>query len=295
MKMIDLNIRECPICGGFGTDVTFPYGANYNETHFSYIKCNDCKSVYVSPIPDLDTFSLMYKKTNYHNIHYSECDQREYKNSVDTLKLFISGERKLVLDYGCGVGLFLKLLSDNGFDAKGVEFDQSAAYQAAKYANCEVFTIDEFGLSDCNKYDCIHFGDVLEHLPDPYTTVFENLKKLNPGGVLFVEGPLEVNPSIVYYSALFFAFINRIFNKDKIPSYPPTHLFRVDAKQQLNFFNRYENLELVYWEVYETGFPYSYGGFIKKNIAKISKLISGKKVFSLVFGNRFRAIFIKKG
>ena len=124
--------------------------------------------------------------------------------------------------------------------------------------------------------------------------MYKTLKQLKVGGVLFVEGPLEINPSLIYYSALFFALIKNVFYKSISSSRAPTHLFRVGAKQQLNFFHRFDDLELVYWEVYETGFPYSHGNSIKKLIAKTGEFFSGKSFFGFVFGNRFRVVFIKK-
>lgn len=44
------------------------------------------------------------------------------------------------------------------------------------------------------RFDAIHLGDVLEHLPHPASL----LRELEPlGGVFFIEGPLENNPSLV--------------------------------------------------------------------------------------------------
>jgi len=295
MKRTSLSIRNCPICDGEGKDTVFPYGTIFNKQHFSYIKCVNCRCVYVNPIPDSSTFSLMYDKSNYHNIHYFDINLSEYESSINVLKKFLTVKKNTVLDYGCGVGLFLKLLTNYGFIGTGVEFDKSAANHAAKYAKCEVLTTDGFNSNiSKDRFDCIHFGDVLEHLSDPYIIVHQTLKQLKVGGVLFAEGPLEINPSPVYYSALFFASIKRLFDRRISSSHSPTHLFRVSAKQQLDFFHRFDDLEIVYWEVYDTGFPYSYGNSIKKLIAKIGKLVGGKSFFNLVFGNRFRVIFIKK-
>ena len=295
MKRTNLSIRSCPICGGGGKDIVFPYGTVFNKKHFSYIKCDSCRSVYVDPTPDSSTFALMYDKSNYHNVYYSDFNLNEYEAAINVLKKFLTVKQSTVLDYGCGMGFFLKLLSSSGFKATGVEFDKSAANHAAKYAKCQVLTTDVFNSNvSIDGFDCIHFGDVLEHLPDPYTIMHKTLKQLKVGGVLFVEGPLEINPSPVYYSALFFALLKHVFDKSISSSHAPTHLFRVGAKQQINFFNRFDDLELLYWEVYDTGFPYSHGNFIKKLISKISKFFSGKSFLNFIFGNRFRVVFIKK-
>ena len=47
--------------------------------------------------------------------------------------------------------------------------------------------------------------------------------------------------------------------------------------------------KLIYWEVYETGWPYLNNSFIKHVIGLLSIIIS-KIVPGNIFGNRFRAI-----
>ena len=54
------------------------------------------------------------------------------------------------------------------------------------------------------RYDIIYMGDVLEHLPAPAATLRDLDGLLAPGGLFFVEGPLEDNVSLVYYSARLF-------------------------------------------------------------------------------------------
>lgn len=109
------------------------------------------------------------------------------------------------LDYVCGVGHFLQALKAEGFKPYGVEFDAPAANDAAATVGCSVLTVAYFD-RDCGgqAFDVIHLGDVLEHLPDPAATLAGLLKRLKPGGYLFVEGPLETNPSPVYWSARLF-------------------------------------------------------------------------------------------
>jgi len=284
--------RKCPICNGLPGQASFPYSTLYNNNHFDYIKCKECNSVYVDPIPDSETFSLMYDKSNYHDKHYQDCDLAEYKTSVKLLKIYIK-DGSTVLDYGCGLGLFLNTLKGEGLKPIGVEFDKSAADFVHKKSKCRVFTIDEFEENiSKNVYDCVHFGDVLEHLPNPGQVLEDALKQLKREGVLFVEGPLEINPSLVYYSAVVYGFIKNLFGRNKYTSHAPTHLFRTGAKQQLDFFIKNKNLKLVYWNVYETGWPYAQGGVIKRIISKLAIALGGKVFFGLTFGNRFKGIFI---
>ena len=162
-----------------------------------------------------------------------------------------------------------------------------------KNSGCEVFSIEEFSKKTRGpKFDLIHLGDVLEHLPEPSETLKQLLTHLKSGGLLFVEGPLETNPSPVYWATRLFATIKRRLRPGFIGKGKPTHLFRTGARQQLDFFCRVApNLQLLHWEIYETGWPYADSGVIKNSISKFSNLLGGKTFFCITFGNRFKGIF----
>jgi 2-polyprenyl-3-methyl-5-hydroxy-6-metoxy-1,4-benzoquinol methylase len=288
--------RDCPICGYNKSLNTFPYITNFNNINFYYLKCGRCFSVFVNQIPNKETFALMYAKDVYHDCDYDAEIGGTYQESVQLLQSY-AHSGTTVLDYGCGLGAFLKELSANDFIPFGVEFDVDAADFASKNSSCEVWTVDDFySLSTNKRFDIIHLGDVLEHLPEPTNTINEILEKLKPGGILFVEGPLEINPSPVYWSIMIFGWIKRILRPRFVANDPPHHLFRVDAPQQLAFFSNYigTDLNLEYWRVYETGWPYAGGSIIKRIISSIAILIGGKCLFGAEFGNRFQAIFTKK-
>lgn len=235
----------------------------------------------------------MYAKSDYHDCHYEGKENVSYTNSASLLKQYVH-EGAVVLDYGCGTGAFLKALGAEGLAPFGVEFDQDAARFAGENAGCSTLSVDEFQKQSENlEFDAIHLGDVLEHLPDPIGTLRELLSHLKPGGVLFVEGPLEINPSPVYWATCLFGAIKRIVRPHFIDDHKPIHLFRTDAKQQLAFFTSVApSLRLQHWHIYETGWPYARGGFIKRMIASFANRLGGKQLFSITFGNRFCGIFV---
>lgn len=256
------------------------------------MRCATCASVFVDPAPDNATFACMYAKTAYHDCHYEHKDDAEYASSAQLLRQYLPAGAS-VLDYGCGIGGFLNALVNAGFVPYGVEFDRDAAHFAGRKANCMAMSVDDF-LSQSDKpiFDAMHFGDVLEHLPDPAGTLKNLLGNLKPGGVLFVEGPLEINPSPVYWAAHLFGVIKRVVRPKFVAGHSPTHLFRTNAKQQMAFFSRVEpSLDLRHWQVYDTGWPYASGGAVKRLISGLAIRLSGKQFVGSTFGNRFRGVF----
>ena len=286
---MNYKVRSCPLCKANPSGIVYPYSSKYNNIVFNYYKCSGCATVYVDPIPDDLSFRSIYAKAEYHDKYYNQQSTGDYNNSVQLLKKYIKPD-SFVMDYGCGTGIFLKMLAIEGFIPFGVEYDKDAANLAAINGNCTVVTVPEYTeLSNKPKYDVIHLGDVLEHLPDPDIIISKLLLDLKKGGYLFVEGPLEINSSIVYWSAKTYALIKRKIHGNTFTNDSPAHLFRTGSKQQFEYFKKYSNLKLQYWRVYETGWPYNIG-IIKKSIAFVAKLMGGQNIFGIVFGNRFQAI-----
>lgn len=288
------NSRDCPVCAGRPGKMYFPYSTRYAGVQFSYLRCATCKSVFVDPVPSLQTFEQIYAKSAYHDQYYDGRETDEHIESAALLGQYITPQTN-VLDYGCGLGSFLKACVQQGLVPVGVELDPSAAQFARQNANCEVMSVGVFAaLEETPRFDAIHLGDVLGHLPDPAGALRRLLRFLRPNGVLFIEGPLETNPSVVYWAARFFGLAKRLMRPGRMPSDPPTMLFRADANSQRMFFEYVDrNLKVRHWQVYETGWPYADGGFVKRTIAALALMMGGRRLFSFTFGNRFKTILSK--
>jgi SAM-dependent methyltransferase len=290
------QIRPCPLCGETRFKSSYPWAIEFDREHYFYYRCIACLSVFVDPVPDESTFAKIYAKTVYHDTHYSENKSVHYRSAVSLLERF-APPGSSVLDYGCGFGQFLAQVQAAGFQGTGVELDADAAGVASSNAGCKVLTVADFHQQLSNaRYEVLHLGDVLEHLPEPAAELTQLLQYLKPGGLLFVEGPLEVNPSPVYFASRMFGVIKRSLRPDFIGKGKPTHLFRTGGNQQMAFFKRVApSLEQLHWEIYETGWPYAEGGVAKRLVAKTAMLLGGHKLCGVTFGNRFTGLFRFKG
>ena len=51
--------------------------------------------------------------------------------------------------------------------------------------------------------------------------------------------------------------------------------------------------KIINYKIYETGWPYNSGGYLKQSIALAARLFSKLNIFGFKIGNRFRVILKK--
>src|SRR3954466_2739730 len=91
-------------------------------------------------------------------------------NERPDLERLVPREARSVLDVGCGPGLLGAALKRRGVErVVGVELTPEAARRAAEVLDEVVVAdvdVDELPFEDAS-FDCVIYGDVLEHLIDP--------------------------------------------------------------------------------------------------------------------------------
>ena len=101
------------------------------------------------------------------------------------------------LDYGCGNGGFLKVLSNQmeGWDLYGSEYDDKDEDQVRAIPGVrDFFVMQEPGGEE--KFDLISLVHALEHIPNPHDFVLRIKEILKPDGLLLIQLPYHVdNPS----------------------------------------------------------------------------------------------------
>lgn len=97
-----------------------------------------------------------------------------------------------VLDVGCGFGALGRfLVAERGCEVHGIERNPEAdAYLAGAYARYVIgdveTSVEKF---TGERFDCIVFADILEHLVDPWTTLTNYCTFLSPQGVVVASIP----------------------------------------------------------------------------------------------------------
>lgn len=114
-------------------------------------------------------------------------------NNSQTQLISLVGRDKTVLDVGCAAGDTASMLIDRGCRVSGVDIDATAAEPAREVLEELVIAdIDHSPLTEhfkAESFDAIVFGDVLEHLADPWAALRDATTLLRPGGRVLVSIP----------------------------------------------------------------------------------------------------------
>lgn len=120
-------------------------------------------------------------------------------------KIPVSAQK--VLEIGCGAGALAEKFKEinPGCEYYGMELSVQAAEYAVntgrinriEVGSVEDKNIDTLNLNK-NSLDCIIYGDVLEHLLDPWKIVSEHKEYLKPGGIMLASIPNISNFTIIY-------------------------------------------------------------------------------------------------
>lgn len=277
----------CPFCNSKNiNDASFPRPTRFNNKLFSYRECRDCALIFIDPIPDVEDYNAMYSN-QYHEQFYFKKEVIDYSPIRDAVDKFILD--KVIVDYGCGDGSFLRFFQKSGYSCIGVEYDKELV-EKLKVQNPQIsfLTVDEFWSKNDLKFSVIFFGDVLEHIAKPAEFLRSVNKKLPENGFLVAQGPLENNSNLGhYFRKMTSSFTTK---ENKIVTNTPYHITFTTAKNQEELFKN-TGFETMLYKINETPWPFpahfspqpvkAIQFFVGQASVFISKIVPAK------MGNRF--------
>lgn len=289
--------REKPVCIICNSEnvTKHHYPANkFNNKDFFYYKCRKCLSISISPLPsqaDLDliygindhsyllslgenemlTFDFSYKKYTYQNYQLL---------FLQEAKTFIKGKK--ILDYGCGNGYYMAYAKKIGLSPVGIEYNKKFSEFIRKKTGLAIFSKDEFEVQFKNeKFDVIHLGHVLEHLPDPKQPFIWLKKNSHPETIFIIDGPLEENFCLSRIAINTFSRLK----KKSFNTYSPQHLSFTNYDAQLLFLQNL-GMKTLKYTVAEQYWP------LPENLSSFSDL---PKYLLAVCSIQFSKLFKKYG
>jgi 2-polyprenyl-3-methyl-5-hydroxy-6-metoxy-1,4-benzoquinol methylase len=114
----------------------------------------------------------------------------------------VPGDAQRIVDVGCARGYLGRRLKALGKrEVIGIELNPEAAREAGQYLDRvyvgDAATMPEGGQLEPGAADCVIFGDVLEHLVDPWGCLRAYRRVVRPGGYIVVSLPNIRNYKIV--------------------------------------------------------------------------------------------------
>lgn len=265
---------------------------------FDYYRCPDCTLIYLSPIPnDLERY---YPNSYYSfpssNAQLSKAAEPE-RYKIDIVMQFVAQGR--LLEIGPASGSFTYLARQAGFEVEAIEMD----------AVCCKFLEDVVGVKAINSnnpsdalktlgnYDVITLWHVIEHLPNPWSTLERIVDKMLPGSILVIAAP---NPDAFQFHVLgrFWPHVDAPRHLELIPllllikqmqSLGLNTLWTTTSDQGTQGWNTFG------WEVFFANI--SNLRFVNRRLRKIGRLIS--KMLSPIErkngrGSAYTAVFRKE-
>jgi len=161
-------------------------------------------------------------------LRYYESRKQYFKNLIEKLKNYLPEKGKM-LDIGCGVGIFMDIMKENGWDVYG----QDISPFAVEYCEKKGYKVFKGNLSDIKiseKFDLITMLDVIAHIENPVSYIKICAKLLKPGGYLIIKTPYH--PPSLFLLARFLSFTG----KSKVFLHIPAQLFHFNENSIRTIF-----------------------------------------------------------
>lgn len=194
--VFDKRMKRCPVCGSakIGRAFRSPKAMNCIEG-FGVDACRSCGLSFVNPQPTRDSLAGYYAmaddsmETDLRTVFNKEYQKRFDLEKMGPFRKHVGKGR--VLDCGCGIGLFVKALEEQGYESHGIDISSRAVSEGSRRLGLNTLqcsNLDEYRTK--KKFDCVTAFAVLEHLKEPVkfvANVAENI--LKPGGIFAFRIP----------------------------------------------------------------------------------------------------------
>ena len=200
-------LNNCPLCnsGQFHNESIIKDHSISGES-FAIVQCDSCKLSFTNPRPSQNEIGRFYESEKYisHNDSSNGIFDIAYKavrffTLRSKLKLIESlNTGKTILDFGCGVGDFLKKCKGNNWEVTGIEPSVKAREIAKGKLNSQIApNLDQ--LESNVPFDIITLWHVLEHVHDLSGCMTQLKNLLKPKGKIVIALPNNQSWDAQYY------------------------------------------------------------------------------------------------
>ena len=172
---------RCPACANTRTHPSL------SKNSYQLFECADCGHLFVSPIPTQELQALYTTAPYMDSARVAREPNPKFRERAAAIAAL--RPRGRVLDVGCAFGNFLMAAREHGLDAEGIELNPRTAKRAEAQGFAVVVGTMEDNTLPSGRYDAVHLGDVIEHVPEPDSFILACRRVFRPGGVLVVSTP----------------------------------------------------------------------------------------------------------
>lgn len=209
--------RKCHICGAEEFNPAYRCKDHLvSQSEFSILKCAYCGFLFTQTIPGPGEIESYYESPEYisHTGGRRSLTDRLYAiarkvmldSKASIISKFTGGCRGIILDIGAGTGHFVSKMRDIGWEAFGVEVNETAREQALKINKVSLIGSLEEAAFPAGTFDAVTMWHVLEHIhePEDYLSVIASI--LKPEGILVVALPNPLSADAGHYADDWAAF-----------------------------------------------------------------------------------------
>jgi 2-polyprenyl-3-methyl-5-hydroxy-6-metoxy-1,4-benzoquinol methylase len=212
-----IHYNCCPVCQS--TQITAALSATdhtVSKEVFSIWECGNCRLRFTQDVPNESSIGPYYKSEAY----ISHTDSREgliHQLYHRVRKITLAGKSALVeketgktkarlLDMGAGTGAFVQAMLQAGWDAVGIEPDESTRQNAAEIHQVQLHPVSFFEALPAGSFDVITLWHVLEHVESLHAYMQRLKALLVPDGVLLIAVPNYTSADAMHYGSHWAAY-----------------------------------------------------------------------------------------
>ena len=245
----------CPWCKSEDIHLYLPVKDLFlTQESFCVMQCDHCGLLFTDPRPDADHIGAYYESEDY--LSHQENNKGLVPRIYEKVKqVNLRNKRRMalqglptgrLLDIGCGVGDFLRVVKASGWEVAGIEPSAAAQAIAAKRLGFTPLPPSAASSLVDASFDVITMWHVLEHVDDLHEQFASLQRLLNPGGRLILALPNFQSYDAAYYKSTWAAWdvprhLNH-FNRDFLVS------------NLANFGFKYIDTQRLKWDAYYISF-----------------------------------------
>lgn len=209
-------MKKCPWCNNEDKIETYLKLKDEFLTNeeFTIEYCPQCGLLFTWPRPDQNKIGRYYESEKYYSHAenkkglvpkiYELIKQINVKNKLEIATDRL--EKGKMLDIGCGVGDFLYLAQQKGWNITGIEPSERARTLAEEKLKITIYKPDELINLEDKAFQCITMWHVLEHVDDLKTEIQQLKRLLAKNGKLIIALPNYQSYDGQYYKEKWAAY-----------------------------------------------------------------------------------------